>query len=195
MSIVDIVKGKIPEQEQIVYAKLKRHASMWFEKMAQGSSRDVYDAGDYVIKVAKNVKGIAQNEVESNLYNDGYAPSFLAEIIYTASDNSFLIMEKCKKVTRDSFKSKAGFSLKYLFEYLIYTIHGNYSFEQIELSDESDEFLSDIHKYVTSFGVDKSYTDLERPSSWGINRNGDLVLIDYGLNNDVAQKHYNNRRK
>ena len=195
MGIVDIVKGKIPEQERIVYAKLKRHASMWFEKMAQGSSRDVYDAGDYVIKVVKNVKGIAQNEVESNLYNDVYAPSFLAEIIYTASDNSFLIMEKSKKVTKASFKSQAGFSLEYLLDYLIYTIVGRYSFKQIELSEESEQFLSDIHEYVMSFSIDKSFADLAQSSSWGINRDGDLVLIDYGLNNDVAKKHYNRGRK
>jgi hypothetical protein len=53
-----------------------------FTKLSAGSSRAVFDYGDYVIKIAKNEKGIAQNTTEADNFIQQHYKNIIANIVY-----------------------------------------------------------------------------------------------------------------
>lgn len=194
-----IVKDlSIDEKERVVYAKLRRRASDVFDKIASGSSRDVYDAGKYVVKVAKNAKGIDQNRKEYEVSSDGYYDDIIAKVIYTAENLSFIIMERAQKIKGEAdFRNKAGFGMTYLEWVIIDRFRPRnfgYKPEPKERdkpqNEEAEEIVNEITSYIADYSIIKSYNDILRPSSWGYLDDGSVVLIDYGLDDYILQTHY-----
>jgi len=137
----------------------------YYRYIGSGSSRDVFDLGNgYVVKMARNWAGIAQNEAEYNISNYDDSDLF-AKVIKVSNDFNFLIMEKADTIYNISevlnyFNVRDKRELLHLKE--LKNIKGNYN------------LLLD---------------DLERKSSWGIIKRR-TVIIDYGFTREVRQRYY-----
>jgi hypothetical protein len=141
--------------------------------IGRGSSRKVYDLNDgTVAKIAMNEKGIAQNKTEARIFEedngDCYPIKIFANIYSYSDDYKILIMEKCSKIK----------GMKILKSHL-----NNPDNNEIESC-----FNDLIQEIYDRHDLGKS--DLLKPSSWGLNSQNDLVLIDYGLTIKVFNKYY-----
>lgn len=130
-----------------------------------GSGRIVFDLGNkYVVKVAKNVRGIAQNESEYKIALDDDTQLF-AKILHASERFRFLIMEKAEKIK----------NISYVWNY--YNVKNNEELYQLkELQDISRKY----NLVLRDFG---------RTANWG-QINGKPIIIDYGFTQQVCKKFY-----
>jgi hypothetical protein len=130
-----------------------------------GSGRRVFDLGNgYVVKTAKNKKGIAQNKVEYQIASEAHTNIF-AKIIDISEDFIYLIMEKAEKIN-------------YIAEvWKYYGVRSNR--ELFRLAEFSD--------ITVKYGL--LLPDLCRAYSWGL-INGKPTIIDYGFTREVKRKYY-----
>lgn len=169
-------------------------------RISSGSSRIVYKIDDTkVLKLAKNKKGLAQNEIEIEFSQDYLWEGLVAKIFHYDENNLWVEMELARKLTAKSFQQitgldfeKFGRSLKY-FEQEQENSRAMFRFTKPESYDEmwENEFASSIFDIIGSYDIPAG--DLTRLSTYGIvNRNGqdDVVLIDYGLTKDVYDSYY-----
>jgi len=137
----------------------------YYRYIGSGSSRNVFDLGNgYVIKVAKNMAGIAQNKLEYNIsYYD--KSDLFAKVVQASNDFYFLIMEKADKID----------NISEVFEYF-------------NVSDKKGLFhLKKLQNIKKNYNL--LLADFERKSNWGIIK-GRPVIIDYGFTKEVSQKYY-----
>ncbi|WP_024834213.1 hypothetical protein [Ruminiclostridium josui] len=136
-----------------------------YKLIGSGSCRNVYDLGNgYVVKVAKDIRGILQNETEHSIYQTCKS-DFFAEIAAASENHKYLIMVKAKKITD------------------IRTVLRYYKVHSISDLIKRPLFAEDIEsKKIGS-------SDLKRASSWGM-VNDVPLLIDYGLNQSTYNKYY-----
>ena len=98
-----------------------KYCNAHLRKLGTGSSRIVYELDiKRVFKLAKNQKGLAQNEVEIGMgLHDYYAKGIVAEIFEADEERyTWLIAEFAKKTTPTRFKQLTGVSIKELDEFL-----------------------------------------------------------------------------
>lgn len=134
--------------------------------LGTGSSRIVYDLNDgFVIKLAKDVRGISQNEAEHKTYLS-HKSNLFAEVTAVSEDFKCLIMPKAKKIKNTSTV------LKY---YKVRSFKSLFKHDKLIISDIRNNELST--------------NDLFRASSWGIINNTPL-LIDYGLTHGLYRRAY-----
>jgi hypothetical protein len=137
----------------------------YYRYVGSGSGRKVFDLGNgYVIKVAKNKAGIAQNKSEYKISSNDHSNLF-AKVIQISNDSNLLIMEKADEIN----------NIFYVFKYFNVT-------NKRELYDLK-EFQNVKQKYNLLLG------DFGRKSSWGI-INGRPVIVDYGFTREVKEKYY-----
>jgi hypothetical protein len=173
--------------------------------LGQGSSRRVYMIdNEKCLKLAKNNKGIAQNESE----NDGYLQKLhLCPLIYNYDRNGLWIESQlAKKAKVSDFKRLTGYGWDVMCAWIEYTakLYSRRSmykgeFEDIFTSEEFENWVYEedtvfgrINQYMTDYALE-AYGDLLCLSSWGIvSENGQerLVLVDTGLNDSVAKDYY-----
>jgi hypothetical protein len=171
--------------------------------LGSGTARMVFNIdGTKVLKLAKNEKGVAQNEVESNYYSDSYWADILANVIDFDEKNYYWVeMEIAQKVRKSDFKRLYNVSFDDLGVYLRYrylTSKNSPYAGEID-SDKLDEFnnndfVVNITDYMLSNNV--PYGDLVRISSYGLvkRKYGDvIVIIDFGITEDVHKQYYNKR--
>ena len=184
------------------YAAKLRYAEEYLGKpLGRGTSRVVYRVDkDKVLKLAKNEKGIAQNNAETDWYNTSYYESILAKVIdFDDKDGLWVEMELAYKVKESDFERLWGLDFGAIGRYLSNRDNENngrrpiYGYataeEKFEL-DKSDEVMN-----LVSFMFDSSSSpgDLGKLNSWGIVHRPDgeeIVLIDFGLTNSVYQSYY-----
>jgi hypothetical protein len=186
------------------YAGRIRYANQNLERIGGGTGRIVYNIDDEkVLKLAKNARGVAQNEAEENS-SDYYSNSIVAEVFDYDENYIWLISEQAKKVTEKRIKEVTGIpSLHDLFIFLSNTKDKNNGKEEsLNQSKEMEEFFWENEFVVDLFnfiaGYNQSVGDMGKPSSYGeVVRNGEhlIVLTDYGLNDEVYNKYYNPKRK
>lgn len=171
------------------------------KRISSGSSRVVYMIdNEKVLKLAKNQKGLAQNEVEIQYGNEGYLEDIVAKVYDYDENNLWLEMQLAKKLTKSKFKQITGFN----FDDFATAVH-NYGIDsgnaaryakmpidsKIVESMWEDEFVYGIFDFIGNYGVPAG--DLTRLSSYGVvTENGvdRVVIIDYGLSHDVYQSFY-----
>ncbi|WP_243175693.1 hypothetical protein [Clostridium gasigenes] len=138
---------------------------MVYRYIGSGSGRKVFDLGNgYVIKVAKNIAGIAQNQVEYQIsFNDN--SNLFAKVIEVSGDFKFLIMKKADTINNFSHV------LKYF----------NVS--------NSREFIRLKGIQTIQWKYNLLLADLCKKSSWGI-IDGIPVIIDYGFTKQVQRRYY-----
>ena len=176
-----------------------QYAEKNLTRISSGSSRIVYKIDEAkVLKLAKNKKGIAQNEVEIDFSNDYMWDGLVAEIFNHDPNGLWVEMELATKLTPSIFKQVTGLDFKEYGECLRYyeqeqTSRGRIRMSKPESYDEmwENEFGSDIFNLVGSYDIPVG--DLTRLSTYGVvNRDNDLsvVMIDYGLTEDVYSSYY-----
>lgn len=147
-------------------AKIKTNS---LKHIGTGSGRLVYDLGNgYVIKAAKNDKGIAQNQAEYFIFTNDTTDLF-AKITHVSEDFNYIIMEKVEKPKTFSHILKH------------FNVRNNSELYKIK---DFQLILSKHHLNIA---------DIRRLSSWGF-VNGRPVIIDYGLTKEVFKKYYLKRK-
>jgi len=137
----------------------------YYRYIGSGSGRQVFDLGNgYVIKVAKNRAGIAQNKSEYKISSNDHSDLF-AKVIQASNDHSLLIMQKANKIN----------NILYVFRYFNVT-----SKRELLNSKELQNIKSNYNLVLSDF---------DRTSSWGM-INGRPVIIDYGFTRDVVERYY-----
>lgn len=185
-----------------------RYCDAHLEKIKAGSGRVVYKIDDQkVLKLAKNPKGIAQNEVEIEWGNDNYFGGKILADVFDSDDNAlWLEMELASKLTASKFKQIVGYDFETFRSMLLGTYYKNNPKHRVSgdsyLSDIPEEvqqavwddpemFFYDVFEFMDA--SDSPAGDFTRLSSYGIvNRDGHdmVIIVDYGLTNDVYSSEY-----
>jgi hypothetical protein len=136
-----------------------------YKYIGSGSGRVVFDLGNqYVVKAARNKKGIGQNEAEYKIALADKSELF-AKIPCVSDGYRLLIMEKAEKVRDISFVWK------------YFNVKNNKELFQLE---EFQDISSTHHLLLRDFG---------RHVNWG-KINGRPVIIDYGFTKEVFKKYF-----
>lgn len=176
-------------------------------KLGKGSSRVVFKIDDEkCLKLAVNRKGLAQNEVEAE-------PDYFLEQIGLVArtydyDENFLWVEMqlARPATKNDFKRLTPYDFETMREFITYNC-GRYSRRKwFSISPEYKKLFNRPDFYDTIYDTvfyamydylgnyqPKIVGDLQKLSSWGVVKQGgqeELVLIDFGLNEDVYNKYY-----
>jgi hypothetical protein len=169
------------------------------KRISSGSARIVYMIdNEKVLKLAKNKKGLAQNETEIQWGNDGYFGSILAKTFNYDDNNLWVEMELAKKVNKNVFLTLAECKIDDMYNYLdnFYNVANggrklhSQSPEIIEMLNEN-HFVYSIREFMMN--IDVRPGDFGRLNSYGlVQRNGqdDIVLIDFGLTNAIYDTYY-----
>lgn len=133
-----------------------------YHRIGSGSGRDVYDLENgYVIKIARNKKGIAQNKAEHQISLKSKS-ELLAEILTVSNDYKYLIMIKAERV---QFFSEIW----------------NY------FDVKSNRQLFQLTAFRDLIGNNELLiADLIRKSSWGLVQ-GRPVIVDFGFTRQVRK--------
>jgi len=177
------------------FAARTRYCGQHLNRMASGSGRIVYDMGDgTVLKLAKNPKGVAQNNVESEPFMQQY--DVVAKVTESSAQDTWLVAQKAEKMTTAKFKAINGYTFK-VFKECLWAYHQQskgkntpWPSEYLEVSE--DEFYQEITDLMGNY--DMPYGDLARPSTYGVVGNK-VVLTDYGLTSYVYEEHYAPKKK
>jgi mRNA-degrading endonuclease RelE of RelBE toxin-antitoxin system len=183
------------------HAGRNRYAQEHLQRLSSGSSRIVYKIDDEkVLKLAKNDKGVAQNEVEIEYGQYSDIDDVVAKIFdYDEENNLWVEMELARKVRPSDFKNIIGYSFEdYKLAIRNYGIDtGNNKGSKYPLSKQlvedmwENEFMYEMFSFIGNYAVPTG--DLERTSSYGlVKRDGQdkIVLIDYGLTHEVYSSYY-----
>ena len=137
----------------------------YYRYIGSGSGRQVFDMGNgYVIKMAKNQAGIAQNKSEYIISSNDHSDLF-AKVIQASKNFKLLIMQKAEKI----------YNISYILKYF-------------NVKNEMELFnLKELQNIASSYNL--LLADLNRNSSWGI-INGRPVIVDYGFTREVSEIYY-----
>jgi hypothetical protein len=175
-------------------------------RLGSGSSRIVYKIDDItVLKLAKNAKGIAQNEMEHELSAHGWYGDIVAEVYEVVDDYRWIEMQWAKKMSVGDFERILGVPFSVYKDYLhnIEYAQGRRRHggrldipERYEKIMREKEFFSDIERMAGDY--DMALGDFNRPSSYGVVRDEDgterVVLVDYGASWDIIERLYYKKR-
>lgn len=174
------------------------------KKLGVGSSRIAYQVdNEKVLKIAKNKKGIAQNDYEmsfgGSLYPDIFAQIFNGDY----ANATWLEMELATKPTSQDFQNIFGINMKEFFGVVskIITIATGKKIGSTTPNTEElhAQFMAEEHPFFYSlqtyfYDYTPEYpADLLRLANWGkVVRNGKehIVIVDNGLSDDVAKQFY-----
>lgn len=181
------------------FADRVRYCEANLQRISSGSSRIVYKIdNEKVLKLAKNEKGIAQDETEIQWGNDSYFTSILARTLDYHPDNLWVEMELARKVRKTEFFKEFGFTIDDLGRYLRNFEEQNkggrpfYHMDpEIKSRMGESEFVNNMMDFMNSTGSPAG--DFGRLNSYGIvKRDGhdSIVLVDFGLTHDVYASYY-----
>lgn len=134
-----------------------------YNLIGKGSARSVYDLENgSVVKIARNIKGTAQNMVEYNIdLNDD--TGLFADVKAVSEDFRYLVMDKAIIIT----------DISYVWNY--YNVRNNRELFQ-KIGYISSKYNLMLH-------------DLGRAVNWG-QIDGRPVIIDYGFTRQVSRRYY-----
>jgi hypothetical protein len=181
------------------------------ERIGGGSSRVaynlMYDGRRTVLKVARNKKGLAQNQAEIDILDDLYVPDIVIPLIDYDQQNRnplWIHTERAEKATKKQLCNlmKCG-SLEEVVKLANYQADvgseyqkmnlGGYTERRREAGDSEDDiettiwYVDELSKLAVDWDV--NLMDFNRASNWGIYK-GKPVVIDVGFTQDVAKQHY-----
>lgn len=172
--------------------------------LGNGSSRMVFQVDDEkVLKIAKNNKGIAQNEHEANWMRNTYG--CFAKIFQGDTDSYLWIeMELARKAKEQDFVNYFGMSLEELGEVFgyIYDLYNHRErknegmdkyFKEVVFA-EKNEPIYRLYLYMMDFQPDRAtIADWKQIRNWGVvNRDGkeEVVIIDDGFDETIHRDFY-----
>jgi hypothetical protein len=202
--------------DQSAYTKDKsfafrvKYATARAKKLGAGSSRVAfeieYEGRPTILKIAKNKKGMAQNEFEIRTLNDHYIKKLGITIPMIDSDvidednPTWLHTEKADKMTKNKFKAyMGGVDINHLIVFIEWSVGNlrsppdNMTVEEASELLDNNETLSGLMDFVGS-GYDIALGDLDNLTNWGIYQDSP-VLIDVGGSSEIIKKYYMNHWK
>lgn len=181
------------------FSKRVAYCNQNLQRLASGSSRIAYKIDEEkVLKLAKNKKGIAQNNVERDYYIQQSYGNVVAKIFEVDENDLWLEMELAKKLTPNRFKASVGISVDDVGNYLnIRDLEDNgrepWRKMDPKLREKMDENEWVQQVYMLCREADLSVGDFGRISSFGeVVRDGKtaVVIIDLGLSKSVYNDFY-----
>lgn len=189
--------------------KLKYCKQMLGPSFGSGSSRIIFEIDDNkVLKLAKNQKGLAQNEFEEDTSRNSSA---VVEVFDCADDYSWLVEENCVPAKEKDFEQIIGIpfetycdlvrwnynSYTYPFRHLpLYTMSAQEAQKLTEQLYEQDEY-NFVHQVMDLMGnYQLPCGDLTRISTYGmVNRDGtpEIIVLDSGLSEEILDTYYRRR--
>lgn len=177
------------------FAARLRYCKENLQPIASGSGRYVFGIdADTVLKLAKNKKGVAQNETEYKFANDSYI-TIVAEVFDVDENFLWIEMERLNKCTWKKFENITGidssdFNLALIYYYYKHLSRNNYFNQKPDTYDEivENEFFQDVVDLMANYDMPPG--DLTKLSSWGITKTGEIKLIDAGLSQQVYDTYY-----
>jgi len=163
--------------EELSVLKPKELVKRYGKIIGQGSSRQTYKYNDdYVIKRAKNEKGLNQNDKEYDISNM-FQGEPVAQVVGASKDSKIIISQYAKPIGKFSkaIKKKIGIEEKELHDGQVREILHGLKWEFLGNWDWGNNFTM-VYLKKGSIGF---IGDFLRPSSWGKYK-GKYVLIDYG---------------
>lgn len=192
----DFNKKHLSEQETFI--KRRVYTEMKLDKISSGSGRIVYKLSPKrIIKLAKNGKGVAQNEVESDYYVQDNYEHGITKVYDHDPGYYWLEAEYAKKISKSRFKQITGVdwdtwvSLLLITSPTVIKTTANRPPQDIIDSIYEHENLSEIINLISDFTL--MCGDIVRINSYGeVVRDGKpaVVLTDYGLNQFVYDEYY-----
>jgi hypothetical protein len=183
------------------------------KKLGTGSSRVAtiieYQGRPTVLKIAKNAKGLAQNSVEADILNDGYAsqmgiliplidydeqnrePSWVhTELAQKANEKQLCSLMKCYSLddlirAAQAQLNEYGTRSRDILNKIIEKNEYYGSSEQD--ADIFLEYVNRLSELKSSFDIELA--DFHRPANWGLYQ-GKPTIIDVGFNSNVLNKYY-----
>lgn len=205
MKIKDLFESPIPDHwdNSVFIGKSSFKARLAYaKKMAQrlgaGSSRVAfeieYQGRPTILKLAKNKKGLSQNEEEVNILNDYYIRNLEITIPLIDYDErhvqpQWIHTEKAEKMTPTKFQEFFGVDAKTVLRFSEYHIYGKpplYRDTYIELGKIllENEYVQKLTELIMNTFIIPD--DLTRLENWGIYKNHPVV-IDLGFTDTSAQ--------
>ena len=183
----NIFDTKVPFKTRVEYAKTRAN------QVGTGSSRIAfvipYEGRNTVLKIAKNRKGHAQNEVEVDVLGSAWSLTDTASDLLIpmidyddkSSTPTWIHMEYAPYPKKTDFIRYWGESLDDVMN-AIWKAKRNFG----PTSGDS-EIVKGIYELYESLDVEVG--DFKHERNWGI-YNGRIVIVDIGLNPDVWTKFY-----
>lgn len=175
----------------------QRLSYVWFElglpQIGKGSSRVVFRLDSKrVLKMAINNKGLAQNQAEIDVVTNPKLSPIFAKIYDYGSDYSWLISELVRplKSSRE-FEDLTGLSeFFFLLMDNLRTPNKEKQEQQIQRWLESHPNNLFFNGIIQAIKIGKLKPGDIALEHLGKTSNGRVVLLDYGLTDDVYSKHY-----
>ena len=186
------------------FASRIQYAKERAKKVGAGSSRVAfeieYEGRPTILKIAKNKKGMAQNEYEARTLNDYFIEGLgitIPIIDYDEENDppTWVHVEKAEKMKPNMFKKFFdGLTPKQVMEEVVqFGIGKRYDLPE-ELQKryqeliENNEAISSLVDIAGSYGG-VVWQDFKFLSNWGVYKNSP-VIIDIGLSTEVYDLHY-----
>lgn len=187
------------------YAHKIKYATQHLQRLSSGSSRVIFKIDDEkVLKVAKNIKGLAQNNTEQDYYIQQWHSDIVAKVFKVGDEVKnvgpfYLEMELARKITPKRFQTILGISVDEIGKYLLHmsVLHGKRRYgywddnARVAELDEM-EFVRELWEMIQNFNM--AYPgDFSRINSYGeVLRDGEptVVLVDFGLSHGVWMDYY-----
>lgn len=166
------------------------------EPIGKGSARFVFQIDDTrVLKLATNMKGVAQNKSEVMIYQQAPNKTFMP-IVYNDSDMEnyfYVISEYVLPAEEKDFEMVLGVPF-----YTLVEIFSNYyRGDEIEKYEEYLPKIRHLLQYFTEMSkIGVNTHDWFNLENWGLTkRNGKTIMVtlDNGLTNNVANNFYRNK--
>ena len=187
------------------YAGKLKYATQHLQRISSGSSRVIFKIdNEKVLKVAKNIKGLAQNNTEQDYTIQQWYGDIVAKVFKigdTIKDEGpfYLEMELAKKISPKRFQQLLGFTLQDLELYLRRQafLHHKTRYNvsvtpEFMTTMDNHEFIQSLWDMIQNFAMEYP-GDFGRANSYGeVLRDGKptLVLIDFGLSSQTWVDYY-----
>ena len=171
------------------------YAEKNMKRLSSGSSRMVFETSDgYVVKLAKNEKGLAQNGVESS---PGLRSKYVNGALRSCPNDSWILTEKADDLTLEEFEKLTGLKFDDFGKAISYGLKHLSSDKNKKKPDNFDEiskneFYKDIYRAGNEFKLLPG--DLERISSFKKIKDR-VVLVDAGLTREIYDEFYDKKKK
>ena len=190
---VDVIKLHDPILKKLMSIKSYKDRMEFlkdsFELLGEGSSRAVYALSEtLIIKLATNIKGLAQNLEESRICAQR---NCTAKVILADHEGKWNINNRIEKIDKVDFEKLTGIDFDDFTSSIYYQLNAEGDYKKPNRYNEvsMNPFFKDVVGLILDANL--QIGDLRKLSSWG-ELNGKAVLSDFGLSRDVWSSLYEN---
>lgn len=174
-----------------------------YYKIGSGSSRRVWALDkNTVIKMAKDHRGMAQNLVELRVFEK--SPDRVAKIKWYHPKGYYLIVERCSSLDRFLEDKDVNIDADDFSDYIDINVNHHYTAKKVQnivkdfvrkTKDEAKykpaifkKLAKEIKELATFIWKNKIHDIYD--DQLGVNKAGKIILLDYGMDQEVWEKYY-----